>query len=226
MRYDDPTLRDRLAGEYVLGTMPSRARRRFERLMRDDATLTALVGAWESRLAPLDEATEPVAPPERVWRAIDRRVEPVTAPRRRVGGLWFWRGLAGGALAACAALALYITLAPAPPAPTVVAVLADDRGQLSWIALRRPGSVEIGIAPIRDLTPDPHHSFQLWGLAGGTPKPLGLLGTAPGKPLMVSAADVPAPGGALAISREPPGGSPTGTPTGPVLYQGKVLPPP
>jgi anti-sigma-K factor RskA len=27
----------------------------------------------------------------------------------------------------------------------------------------------------------------------------------------------------LAVSLEPPGGSPTGSPTGPVLYQGKVL---
>ena len=33
MRYDDTDLQDRLAGEYVLGTLPERTRRRFETLM-------------------------------------------------------------------------------------------------------------------------------------------------------------------------------------------------
>jgi anti-sigma-K factor RskA len=36
-------------------------------------------------------------------------------------------------------------------------------------------------------------------------------------------AQLPPPGGVLAVSLEPAGGSPTGLPTGPVLYQGKVL---
>ena len=31
------------------------------------------------------------------------------------------------------------------------------------------------------------------------------------------------PSAALAVSLEPPGGSPTGKPTGPVLYQGRLL---
>jgi anti-sigma-K factor RskA len=35
---------------------------------------------------------------------------------------------------------------------------------------------------------------------------------------------LPPAGGVLAVSLEPPGGSPTGAPTGPVLYQGKMLP--
>lgn len=225
MRYDHPELRDRLAGEYVLGTMPARARRRFERLMRDDATLTALVGAWEERLAPLDEATEPVAPSERVWRAIDRRVGPgAPAPAQRRGrGFWFWRELAIGAAAACLALILFVALAPKPPQARVVAILADDSGQPAWVALTGPGKGQVSVAAIRALAPDPQHSFQLWGLAGGAPKPLGLLHNAPAERLSIAAADIPATGGALAVSREPPGGSPTGTPTGPVLYQGKVL---
>jgi len=225
MRYDDPELRDRLTGEYVLGTMPSRARRRFERLMRDDATLTAMVGAWEARLAPLDDATEAVAAPERVWRVIDRRVGPgAPAPvRPRWNGLAFWRGLVAGAVGVCAALILYLALAPTPPEARIVAVLADDGGQPSWVALTGPGRGQISVSAIRTLADDPTHSFQLWGLAGGAPRPLGLLHAASGQPLSVAAADIPATGGALAVSREPPGGSPTGAPTGPVLYQGKVL---
>ena len=46
MKYDDPELRERLAAEYVLGTMPSRSRRRFERLMAGDPALARIAAAW------------------------------------------------------------------------------------------------------------------------------------------------------------------------------------
>ena len=70
---------------------------------------------------------------------------------------------------------------------------------------------------------DAAHAFELWVIAGGKPSPLGLLTPEPGHALMVQASLVP-PGGVLAISVEPSGGSPTGLPTGPVPYKGAVLP--
>jgi anti-sigma-K factor RskA len=84
----------------------------------------------------------------------------------------------------------------------------------------RPGNV--AIAPVRAIAIDAAHAFQLWAIADGKPRPLGLLTPEPGRPLMVQAALVP-PGGVLAISVEPSGGSPTGLPTGPVPYKGAVL---
>ncbi len=128
-----------------------------------------------------------------------------------------------GAAAACIALILFIALAPKPPEAQVVAILADDAGQPAWVALTGPGKGQVSVSAIRGVAPDPQHSFQLWGLAGGAPKALGLLHNAPGERLSLAAADIPATGAALAVSREPPGGSPTGVPTGPVLYQGKVV---
>ena len=56
MRYEDPELRERLAAEYVLGTLPSRSRRRFERLMTEDPALARVVAVWADRLAPIDAA--------------------------------------------------------------------------------------------------------------------------------------------------------------------------
>jgi anti-sigma-K factor RskA len=47
----------------------------------------------------------------------------------------------------------------------------------------------------------------------------------PDQPTIFNAKDLPAPGGVLAVSLEPPSGSPTGLPTGPVLFQGKVIRP-
>jgi len=107
MRYDDPDLRERLAAEYVLGTMPHRARRRFEQILKQDAALAASVGAWAERFSAIERATPAEEPPARVWRAIAARIAapealggaPGDAPAQFVTGpvhaaLRFWRGFA------------------------------------------------------------------------------------------------------------------------------------
>jgi anti-sigma-K factor RskA len=226
MNYNRPELGERLAADYVLGLMPPRARRRFERAMAGNATLAAAVAAWSDRLSPLDDMTAGETPPAYVWRAIERRIAaatPAPAPApRRAGALTFWRGLAATAVAACAALVLYIALYPAPQ-PKLVAVLSDSKGDVGWVALSGPRQGEVRVASIGGPVTDTGHSLELWGIAGGPPKPLGLLRPEPDRPLVLSEATIPAAGAVLAISQEPVGGSPTGLPTGPVLYQGKVL---
>ncbi|HVC54071.1 MAG TPA: anti-sigma factor [Stellaceae bacterium] len=226
MRYDDPELRRRLAAEYVIGTMPSRARRRFERLTAADRALADLVADWETRFAPLDDTTLPAAPPVRVWRAVEQRIAGSVAPPAAAGwlaSLRFWRAATGFAVAAGAALAVYVALAPAPPVPLVVAILSDHSGTPEWIALTGPRRGEVSIAALGPLADSTGHAFQLWAVAGGPPRALGLLAPKRGHPLLIAAAALPPSGATLAVSREPPGGSPTGKPTGPVLYQGKVL---
>jgi anti-sigma-K factor RskA len=228
MRYDNPELRERLAGEYVLGTLPRRARQRFRRLMAADPELAELVGDWTRRLGPLDETTPAEEPPARVWRAIERRIgNAAAAPPPSLawfGALRFWRGLALGAAAAAAGLVLYIALfAGRMPAPIVIAVLAGHGGAPGWVAVTgpRPGEVSFSaVTPQPEPTP---HAFELWSIAGGPPRPLGLLPENLGSAVAMPLTQLPPPGGVLAVSLEPPGGSPSGSPTGPVLYQGKVL---
>jgi anti-sigma-K factor RskA len=55
-RYANPELRDRLAAEFVLGTLRGRARARFQSLMRYDPALREAVAFWEARLTPLATA--------------------------------------------------------------------------------------------------------------------------------------------------------------------------
>ena len=229
MRYDQPELRERLAAEYVLGTMPSRARRRFVRLLATDPVLAQIVGEWADRLSPLDETARPEEPPARVWRAIEARIaDPAVAPGAPAlpwfHSLTFWRGLAFAATAATAALAFYIALSPKSG--------ADADGRRGAGRTRRRGGLGSGdrtqawpvsfsaVAPPVEAQP---RAFELWGLAGGPPRALALLPQRAGHAVVLGAAQLPALGGVLAVSIEPPGGSPTGAPTGPVLYQGKVL---
>jgi anti-sigma-K factor RskA len=228
MRYDSPELRERLAAEYVLGTMPSRVRQRFERLMAGDPALARMVGDWADRLSPLDSLTPAEEPPAYVWRAVERRIAggaaAQSAPLRRwFQSLAFWRGLALAASLATAALALYLAVVPGPIAPTVVAVLSGHGGEPGWVAIAGPKSGEVSVSAVAPPAENKPHAFELWGIAGGQPRPLGLLPQHSGSAVTLRAAQLPPPSGVLAVSLEPPGGSPTGAPTGPVLYQGKVL---
>ncbi len=230
MRYEDPELRERLAAEYVLGTLPSRSRRRFERLMAEDPALARVVAVWADRLAPIDAATPAEDPPARVWRSVEARIVPggaAPAPAQGwFGSVAFWRGLAVVASAAAAGLIIYVatfTGRPGPPIPAVVAVLADQSGDPSWIAVAGPREGEVSVSAVRAQAEDPRHSFELWSIVAGTPRPLGLLGQRYGNVSIIRAARLPPPGDLLAVSLEPPDGSPTGLPTGPVLSKGKVL---
>jgi len=55
MRFANETLRDKLAAEYVLGTLSARARRRFEIYLRGNPQLRRAVAQWEARVTPLAE---------------------------------------------------------------------------------------------------------------------------------------------------------------------------
>ena len=238
MKYSDPTLRETLAGAYVMGTLPRRAAARFERLMADDPALGVMVTAWRERLAPLDATAALVEPPARVWRAVAREIEAsparmaaIAIPAATDTPRWWdrvaiWRGLAFGALAlAAASLALYVAVPR--PAPTiaelqVVAVLTDSAGIPAWIATAEPQHSTVALSAIRSQPLPPDRSFELWTIAGGPPRSLGLLREAAGSRVSLAANKIPHDG-VLAVSLEPRGGSPTGAPTGPVLYRGKIL---
>ncbi len=123
MNYRGKTeLQERLAAEYVLGTLRGRARQRFQTWMRQDAALRRTVIEWEERLTPLAAAVEPVQPPRRVWQAIESRINtaaPAPARARAAArpSLWesvaFWRGW-GLIVTGCAAALLAMSVLVQP----------------------------------------------------------------------------------------------------------------
>ena len=66
---------DRLASEYVLGTLEGEARADFVIRLVSDPALRALVAAWEERLSGLNGDAEIDQPPARLWRKIEDRIE-------------------------------------------------------------------------------------------------------------------------------------------------------
>ncbi|MFI4996795.1 MAG: hypothetical protein ACHQAQ_13565, partial [Hyphomicrobiales bacterium] len=56
-----------LAGEYVLGTLDAAERASVAARRRREPALDAAIEAWEHRLAPLDEETQAIEPPEGLY---------------------------------------------------------------------------------------------------------------------------------------------------------------
>lgn len=238
MKYRDPALRDKLAAEYVLGTLRGRARARFRRLLRYDPALRRAVDAWEERLLPMALAVPDVAPPPAVWNRIQNRIAgptpaptTVTRPARR--GFWesltLWRGAAALASIAALVLAVLLTHAPAPEVPARMMVVLTDkeanpRLTVSWPAagIRQPRELSIRVIGHAEMAPDT--AWELWCLPGGGKVPLsvGLVTTDADQTLRLPQDKWPEldQAAGMAMSVEPKGGSPTGLPTGPVLYSG------
>jgi anti-sigma-K factor RskA len=105
-----------------------------------------------------------------------------------------------------------------PSSPLVVAVLNDQSGAPAFLVTRQRN---LEIAAIRPQAVATGRALELWAIAGGPPRSLGLV-AATGDHRILAEGAVPRDG-VLAVSLEPAGGSPTGQPTGPVLYQGKIL---
>lgn len=220
------SLRERLASEYVLGTLRGGARRRFENLMQGDAALRRTTREWNERLGAMAEFAPPVAPDRRVWRAIESRLHWQGAPRWqfwRHGSLALWRSL-GLASSALAALLLVTVLFERPDSARMsdIASLLDaqQRPALVVTADRTRGVMTVKVVADVPLTSE--QALQLWAVPrAGKPRSLGVLGANRELTLPLPANAIGADVALLAVSLEPKGGSanPDG-PSGPILYKG------
>jgi len=221
-----------LAGEYALGLLEADERAAFEARLAREPELAALVEEWQGRLAQLANEVEPVAPPDRVKDAIEARLfGPRTkAPRVVTLGRRGWAlAVVGLALAASIAALAFLGLFTGSGETRLVAeVTAEDRSLVvaAEADLRDDGG-EI-VARLVTGAPPPDRAFELWLIPQGADRPVSLGLIVPGAPararLPVELASRLA-GATLAISTEPPGGSPTGQPTGPVVAAGQLTQP-
>lgn len=224
--YADPQLRARLAADYVSGAMRGGARRRFEGLMAADASLRHEVRDWERDLYSIVWAVPPRTPPGRVWRAIRQRIrQKVPTPTRHWswGGTYLWRSCSAAlAVALIAIVAIQPVWMSRPAQPQQVAVLQSSQGQ-AFLIIRADTSGTMYVSTLENLTQMADgHALELWSMPpGGKPISLGLVATNGLTKLAIpqSASGMKK----LGISLEPPGGSPSGLPTGPVVMTGDVL---
>lgn len=242
MNYDKEPLKSALSSEYALGTLDGKARTRYQRLLLQNRQMRVGLWRWEQRLNLLGDGLPEQRPDDRVWQNIQyqlgfhRIAHHDLAPKNLgptniksvspISTKHHLRFISGFALAASIALAALV-LWPRPeishPAQTEqIAVVQGAKSEALWLIQIQRGTLEVqathNISPLKDK------DYELWMIAkdGRAPISLGLLpknGTASlARIKMFDQIDI----AALAVSLEPLGGSPNGSPTT-VLYTTELV---
>ena len=212
------------AAEYALGVLAGQEHEAAARRVARDRAFAALVAAWEERLAPWAAEIPEVAPPPRVWERISAQLPGTERQGPRFWqSLVFWRGfgIVSALAAACLAVLLYLS-AGSQQAALVASI--EGGGERIFVAAVDVKRAAIAVVPAT-YRPDPTRVPELWLIpSGGKPLPLGVLPVdRPAQIAIPSAfADQARRGAVLAVSLEPPGGSPTGQPSGPVIGSGTL----
>lgn len=226
-----------LAAEYVLGVMAAEERAKAAARLEADRAFAALVEAWDARMAPLAAAYPEIDPPVGIHASLERALfsagpaAGVSAARMSgsaPGGLWaslaFWRAFSAAALAALAvAVAVPLVSPPAEPQDhEMIASLAAEGSKVHYVAVLDMSHGEVSLAHMSGER-EAGRDFELWMIEGDNdPVSMGVIPA--GQTIQIRLTPEQrarlAAGGALAISLEPQGGSPTGQPTGPVVASG------
>jgi anti-sigma-K factor RskA len=226
---DDP---DMLAAEYVLGTLDAAERRAVGRRLLTDAAMVAQVADWQAKLAPLGLIAAEVPPPPGLWQRIEAATVLPRAANDNRSVRWWQTATAAAVLAAVGIAGLAIRPVAPTPAPIVAQAPAPSPLMRSVAALSTQGGSpallvtydsagRMRVLPV-NVSAQVGKSLELWMITGkAAPKSIGLMperGAADIAMQIDQANDM-----TIAVSLEPAGGSPTGAPTGPVLYSGQMV---
>lgn len=220
---DNAPLRDKLAAEYVLGTLKGGARRRFEGHLHNDAALRRLTAEWQDRLVPMAEFSTEQQPRKQVWQGIERRLNLRPAGASWFASLNFWRGLGLASTAAAALLAIVLgTRLLDQPQLDYVATLTDDKSQAALVLTGDTNHQALTVRLVGNAPVASDKTLQLWAVPKqGNPRSLGILADKGEVRLALTKAAIGDDVALLAVSLEPKGGSPDPNgPTGPILYKG------
>jgi anti-sigma-K factor RskA len=187
VNYDRPELIDKLASEYVLGTLRGRARRRFEQLLRTRPAAQSAVYAWEDRLGRLAASVAPIKPPDRVWAAIDTKVGPAPKTRSKASWLDWLKPVVGFAFGALLTVGLVLNnpgrfvsvdeVAQSKQAlpQSYVGLLLNEAGEPTLLASSTRQGNKVSVKFLRPVDAG-GKVLQLWALPReGAPFPLGVV---------------------------------------------------
>jgi anti-sigma-K factor RskA len=221
-----------LAGEYVLGVLEGEAKAAAERRIASDADFAREVESWRSRFAAFDDTTETQAAGDALWRNIESGVSDTTAREPASPSLWsrFWNNLPALRAAALGtsfatlllAVGLGFALRAAYQQPVMIAVLVD--GNRTGAVVQTFADGRVVLLPLTEINVPAGRAIEVWTLPSRErgPVSVGLMNQA--RTLTLSLKDLPAPkpDQLFELTLEPATGSPTGRPTGPILFKGNT----
>ncbi len=239
MNYNNPQLISALAAEYVLGTLRGKARERFEVLKFGNERIAQEIKYWESHLNEMALHLQPVEPRDYVLQNIRKRLgiigqEPAESAESGNADnvvqirqdktssegknvLKWWSGVATAAALILAVIVSTNIELDVPQQVQSLAVISDDDAKTLWSIDVLTNDIRVKVT---SLVPKlPNNDYQLWIVpaSGGAPISIGVMQQSGefylSKPAEFDRIEI----AALAVSREPKGGSPNGVPTD-VLY--------
>ncbi len=231
---------DLLAAIYVLGVLDADEARAVEELATRDPEVARSVEDWRNRLAPLAALVPPATPPAELWSRIEASLgqvetgaaaeasppvpsaQPIAGfePLRRAWrSLALWRTAAAG-FALAAAYAVFLLFSQ--PEPTLyAAALAPTGGPAPVFLAEIETDGSLQVRPLTQVQVAAGRDLELWALPEGAKAPISL-GVLPAMGRRLPARQAFRGPVQFLVSLEPTGGSPSGQPTGPVLYGGAL----
>jgi anti-sigma-K factor RskA len=225
---------DFAAAEYVLGTLDPAERATLAARRLRDPELDEAIRAWEARLAPLAEAAPEIEPPHDLLPAIEARIRgaPAEATRdttvvvlQRSVTRWRAAAIAASLVAGLLVIGFVALETSRGLLPReYVAILQKDAASPAFEVTVNLDKQELTVRPVLAQAP-PGKAYELWliDVKLGA-RSLGLVGDR-ARAASLSAYDPAVVQNAtFAVTVEPPGGSPTGQPSGAPVFVGKLIP--
>ncbi len=210
---------DARAAEYALRLLDGEELRAAQERMRTDPAFRRMVLDWEARLAPLAADLAPETPSRSSKPDLMTRLFPEAAKPSFWERAGIWRGFSLAALALAALLGWLLLGAPEPQrGPLYAATIASESGDFRVVALVDKRRNEVTMTRTEGAAPT-GRILQVWAHGPGEPAqsvglwPEGETVRLPLPPEIAAVEGVLT----LGVSEEPPGGSPTGSPSGRVF---------
>jgi anti-sigma-K factor RskA len=234
---DDRLTREDLAIDHALGLADGAALERAQRLEATDAAFRAMVADWRERLSAIDR-TAPQRPVsssswDKLTAALDapqpvrRAPTPESSRETVLASLWksvgFWRpaAICAAFAAAVFGVGLVRNIAAGPDKPVYVAVLQAGDGRAAAV-VNAYADGTVNLVPLEQIGVPDGRILEVWTLQSREQGPMsvGRMDRARTLKLDLNRLGRPNAGHLFEITVEPPGGSPTGRPTGPILMKG------
>jgi len=216
------------AAEYVLGHQDLAERDAVRLEIERDPAFAAAVARWEKLLSPMARGARDAIPPTDMLARIKAGLPLRAAASAEVialrGSVRRWRNVAAFAGAIAASLVVFAgeRVLRDQRTPSVYIAAVNRGGDAPALIVRVDMAANrVFVRPVGAETPS-GKSLELWYIGDGVaPRSMGLVGAQSGR--------LPLPDGArlekakFAVTVEPVGGSPTGGPTGPIIYAGDLV---
>ncbi len=219
-----------LAAEYVLGLLDGDEIGEAERLLAADDAFAREVETWRVRFAAFDDSAELQPTSDDLWHRIEAGVPGAAVAGAGAQPVWsrWWSSLsvlrtttvAASLAALVLAVGLGFAIREARQQPQLVAVLLD--GERAGAVVHAFADGRVVLVPLTTIPVPQGRALEVWTLPSKErgPVSVGLMNQARTLPLQLRDLPRPGPDQLFEITLEPATGSPTGRPTGPILFKG------